>query len=240
MAYTNDWSNLIPIDHTKFKAMPGTVRQSRADISERLANLFYGFTAGETQTDEGVKTLPFRYQAGDPGATANKIKLYSKLVSAKPELFAQDADGNVLQITKAGALNVPASTIFTGMIVMWSGLIAAIPAGWVFCDGTNSTPDLRDKMIVGGKQDSGGVVKTNISGALTQSGGSATKDLSHTHTYSGTTGTPGTGPTNVDGSSSPVATQNHTHSYSGTTSSNGNASQDVLNPYYALAFIMKS
>lgn len=39
------------------------------------------------------------------------------------------------------------SSYFTGMIVMWSGTIATIPSGWVLCDGTNGTPDLRDKMI---------------------------------------------------------------------------------------------
>jgi len=31
----------------------------------------------------------------------------------------------------------------------------------------------------------------------------------------------------------------HTHSFGGTTSATGNASVDILNPYYALAFIMK-
>ena len=30
-----------------------------------------------------------------------------------------------------------------GMIIMWGGVLASIPAGWQLCDGTNSTPDLR-------------------------------------------------------------------------------------------------
>ena len=30
---------------------------------------------------------------------------------------------------------------------MWHGLIASIPTGWELCDGSNGTPDLRDKMI---------------------------------------------------------------------------------------------
>ncbi|WP_437805285.1 hypothetical protein [Sorangium sp. So ce1078] len=37
----------------------------------------------------------------------------------------------------------------TGTIVMWSGTAAAIPDGWAICDGTNGTPDLRDRFIVG-------------------------------------------------------------------------------------------
>jgi microcystin-dependent protein len=36
-----------------------------------------------------------------------------------------------------------------GVIVMWSGTIASIPSGWQLCDGTNGTPDLRDRFILG-------------------------------------------------------------------------------------------
>ncbi len=43
-----------------------------------------------------------------------------------------------------------------GVIVMWSGRIADIPPGWALCDGTNGTPDLRDRFIVGARQDDGG------------------------------------------------------------------------------------
>lgn len=35
-----------------------------------------------------------------------------------------------------------------GFIGMWSGSLAAIPDGWAICDGTNGTPDLKDKFIV--------------------------------------------------------------------------------------------
>lgn len=53
-----------------------------------------------------------------------------------------------------------------GGIIMWSGTIATIPANWALCDGTNSTPDLRDKFIVGAKQDDAGAAKSNIRGSL--------------------------------------------------------------------------
>ena len=35
------------------------------------------------------------------------------------------------------------------MIVPFSGSIISIPSGWTLCDGTNGTPDLQDKFIVG-------------------------------------------------------------------------------------------
>jgi microcystin-dependent protein len=36
-----------------------------------------------------------------------------------------------------------------GVIWMWSGNKADIPAGWALCDGSNKTPDLRGKFILG-------------------------------------------------------------------------------------------
>lgn len=58
-----------------------------------------------------------------------------------------------------------------GGIIMWSGSIATIPANWYLCNGSNSTPDLRDKFIVGATADDAGVAKTNIAGSLSQTGG---------------------------------------------------------------------
>lgn len=36
-----------------------------------------------------------------------------------------------------------------GGIIMWSGAASAVPDGWALCDGSNGTPDLRDRFIVG-------------------------------------------------------------------------------------------
>jgi hypothetical protein len=35
------------------------------------------------------------------------------------------------------------------VITLWSGSIASIPSGWSLCNGSNGTPDLRDKFVVG-------------------------------------------------------------------------------------------
>lgn len=69
-----------------------------------------------------------------------------------------------------------------GGIILWSGTIASIPTGWSLCDGTANSPgpDLRDKFIVGAKQDDSSVPKTNVTGSLTSTGGAATHD--HTAT----------------------------------------------------------
>ena len=36
-----------------------------------------------------------------------------------------------------------------GAIMMWSGTLESIPPGWQLCDGTNGTPDLRDRFVLG-------------------------------------------------------------------------------------------
>jgi hypothetical protein len=81
---------------------------------------------------------------------------------------------------RAGKVNKSPESIPLGVIVMWSGSVASIPSGWGLCDGTHGTPDLRDKFIVGARQDEAAVAKTNVTGALTQSGGS-TALPAHTH-----------------------------------------------------------
>lgn len=72
-------------------------------------------------------------------------------------------------------------------IIMWSGTIDEIEAGWQLCDGTNGTPDLRDKFVIGARADNAGAARTEVTGAPTQTGGS--KDaVVVTHNHTGTTG----------------------------------------------------
>lgn len=65
-----------------------------------------------------------------------------------------------------------------GGIIKWSGSIASIPANWQICDGTNGTPDLRNRFVVGaGSTYAVGGVGGATSGAFTSS-----SDGAHTHT----------------------------------------------------------
>ena len=36
-----------------------------------------------------------------------------------------------------------------GGIILWSGSVGTIPSGWGLCDGTDGTPDLTDRFVVG-------------------------------------------------------------------------------------------
>lgn len=41
------------------------------------------------------------------------------------------------------------SSIPAGLICMWSGSSSNIPNGWALCNGSDNTPDLRDKFVLG-------------------------------------------------------------------------------------------
>jgi hypothetical protein len=64
----------------------------------------------------------------------------------------------------ASSTTTPDMQIPVGVIVMWSGLLAAIPTGWALCDGAAGRPDLRDRFIYGW---TAGVDPGGTGGALT-------------------------------------------------------------------------
>lgn len=43
----------------------------------------------------------------------------------------------------------PGNIMPIGAIIMWSGVPSTIPAGWELCDGTNGTPNLSGRFVVG-------------------------------------------------------------------------------------------
>jgi microcystin-dependent protein len=137
------------------------------------------------------------------------------------------------------------------MVMMWSGSIATIPSGWLLCDGTNSTPDLRNRFIIGANADDAGVAKTNITGSPTQTGGS--KDaivVSHTHTindpgHTHVTNTSGPdqrdgGPFNYTANWTPGSVSGSSTTGISINSTGSSGTNANLVPYYALAFIMKA
>ena len=63
-----------------------------------------------------------------------------------PGSYRLRVDGG-LKSTSMEVAGVTNAHIPSGAIAMWHGLIASIPTGWVLCNGSNGTPDLRDKMI---------------------------------------------------------------------------------------------
>jgi hypothetical protein len=137
----------------------------------------------------------------------------------------------------------------SGCIVIWSGSSGSIPSGWYLCNGSNSTPDLRDRFVVG----------VGSTYSVGNTGGSADAIVvSHTHT--GTTDTvgnhqhtiPSVNGGAVGGNGTPVSSNMNgnlsisggaagSHNHSFTTGSSGASGTNAnLPPYYALCYIMKA
>lgn len=160
--------------------------------------------------------------------------------------------GQALLSQGAGQPPIWGAAFVSGMIMMWSGSIASIPSGWVLCNGSNGTPDLRDKFVIGASVDNAGVSNTTVTGANTKTGGSkdavvvshthSITDSGHTHTYFNMSGANGRF---NDGGGLGNNTGTTTTTNSATTgisvNSAGVSGTDAnLVPYLALAFIMKT
>ena len=144
-----------------------------------------------------------------------------------------------------------------GAIIMWSGTLALIPAGWALCDGTNATPDLRDKFIYGvsvgenpgttGGSSSVTLLEANLP-SHTHAAGTLATDSAGAHTHTWSTQTTGGSNARIVAANdntgiAPQATSSngvHTHTISGSTGATGlGTAFSILPTYYKLAFIMK-
>ena len=125
-----------------------------------------------------------------------------------------------------GIIGVP-----VGCIIMWSGAINDIPSGFVLCDGTNGTPDLRDKFVVGAGNNY----------AVDATGGQADAIVpNHTHptTFDNKKYFPGGGSTSVSFGGAggyPADVFSMSNPSNGESVTNKN-----LPPYHALCYIMKT
>ena len=151
-----------------------------------------------------------------------------------------------------GVQTAVGTTIPTGMISLWYGAIGSVPTGWYLCDGSNGTPDLRDKFVVGAGSTysvaatGGSTDAIVVTHTHTATSTSTVTDPGHTHTPGSiSTGNRNAGTSNggsvQDPGAIPTATTGITVA---TTTTNANAGTSGTNanlpPYYALAYIMKS
>jgi microcystin-dependent protein len=132
-----------------------------------------------------------------------------------------------------------------GAIMMWSGAVENIPAGWALCDGANGTPNLRGRFIVGYNPND---TDYNTIGNL---GGEKEVTLtadecalpSHWHDYTLTTlsGKKDNGGA-LDHRNSGADGYDLNYTNAGTTSTSKPAEKAHENrpPYYVLAYIMKT
>jgi len=150
------------------------------------------------------------------------------------------ADGTSVLIT-SGVISIQA--FFTGMIMMWSGSIATIPSGWALCNGSNGTPDLRNRFIVGAGSTYNPADTGGTSDTIVVSHSHTITDPGHFHYWGGGSNAQagndnGGVPSNSGTTNFPTSTA--FTGITGTNTTGQSGTNQNLPPYYALAYIMKT
>lgn len=107
--------------------------------------------------------------------------------------------------------------------MLWQGSLATVPPGWALCDGTNATPNLRDRFLT----PSGTAYAPDDTGGAPQHAHALTTD-NHIHNFPAGSAifNPPSGPSPPSGF---AGNANDTATTSAT---------NHLPPYYSLAYIM--
>ena len=145
------------------------------------------------------------------------------------------------EVTVTGDLTVGGTisgfgTVPVGGIIMWSGAQNNLPAGWQLCDGSNGTPDLRGKFVLG----AGGKYAVSAQGGAEAVTLTLENIPSHNHRYT-FKGSGIAGASNSDNlfyrvgaTGSNTAYTDYVGGRNGTT-----VPHDNMPPYWALCFIMR-
>jgi len=204
-------------------------------------------------------TLPHTHNAGlaDDGGDLsetltdmNGVVLYSLITDNSAAVAANTAAIAVNTAAIAGLESFP-----SGGIIMWSGTLAAIPSGWVLCDGTGGTPNLIAQFIRGVATDAtdpgstGGADTVTLTGAesglVSHSHSSSVSDGGHTHTVQGggSYGAAGFQQSTTYGGSG-VSTLSSTTGISVSVGTAGpsaaSSAHENMPAYYELAYLQKS
>jgi hypothetical protein len=233
---------------------PGRIFASSSTLHASFAN-YDGVNSNwmRISGDHVVRQLP-------TGTSATTVAISNSSTVIATTEFAQNLVSAAVYGGIGGALP-------PGIITMWYGNVASIPAGWALCNGQSvngyATPDLRNRFVIGSSGDNSGVAVTTVSGSTSTIGGqtdtplvahfhqaiSNVSDPGHTHQsqYDGRT------PSGIDGAGagSEIGGMGTTYNYPTTSQVTGiSVTTSILStgtsgvnanlpPYYALCYIMK-
>ena len=200
-----DWKN--PNTLTASNSIKITITESDTDTAFPIT---FSATPGQSGGNTLLSDNQFTYNASSntvtagtfSGSGASLTSLNASNLQSGTVADARIPNLNASKIT-AGTLadaRLSNSSLFvTGMIMMYTGSTA--PSGWAICNGSNGTPDLRDRFIVG----AGSAYSVNNTGGANSVTLTESQIPSHNHTFSGST-------------SHSHTINNHTHSFSGSGS----------------------
>lgn len=219
-----------------------------------LSGLFKGADASDRFVGITVKGI------GANGANVD-ITPRLRLLSSPYALLAQNANKLVSNtgvelvsatdnvVTVSGNLTVTGTfnaggTVPVGAIVMWSGSLTAVPSGWALCNGQTvngkTTPDLRDRFVIG----AGTTYALGTTGGASQVTISTAQMPSHSHPFLDYYFADPNGTGFFSPQAGVTAANNAGNARGRFVNSNtdpvgGNQPLSILNPYYALGYIMR-
>ena len=120
--------------------------------------------------------LPKRIANVDDIPDISSITVIDNLTSQSSTDALSANQGRLLYDT----INSASHLIPSGVILMWSGSADNIPSGWLLCDGSNGTPPLQDRFIVG----AGSAYQVNDTGGAASVTLSSSQIPSHAHSVS--------------------------------------------------------
>lgn len=124
-------------------------------------------TGADTIFDGGqIVGVPLRGTADD---SSNEV--------AVPGDGSPATSGGSVILTVADSERTRTAVYEVGMIMMWHGAAVDCPDGWAICNGSNGTPDLRDRFVVG----AGATYALDASGGATTLSGSTGNAGAHDH-----------------------------------------------------------
>ena len=246
LASTGSGTNWIAANTTSVANAINVGVNEVSDDAEKFVSFFSGNSGNlPNQVDAGIKYNPSTNLLTTTVTTAQVAQnltgtptISVNAITASGSVTASSFIGDGSNLTNIQAGQVQGNSIFVqGMIIMWNSTVASIPTGFVLCDGSNGTPDLRGRFVVGHHP-------TNNDYDINDTGGSESVTLtvnqmpSHKHDTSvdNTKLFPSNGQTSINfGGAGGYPATTFTMSNTG-----GGQSHENRPPYYALCYIMKT
>ncbi|MBQ9727914.1 MAG: hypothetical protein IJV65_10495 [Kiritimatiellae bacterium] len=219
------------------------------------ASLYIGVTIGNTSGEiaprQTLLPVPYAMVAADIATASGDLEVAGRLSSVSSDTAGLLSAGS---LSVSGAASVGGDLAVSGTvsgygvapvgcIILWSGAQNNIPEGWHLCDGTQGTPDLRDRFVVGAGRD----YRVGDKGGEKEHTLNTSEMPTHRHEYVGDDQLAGIEPgcstalrrtsTGYDAASS-LGSSWYSHVYA-TSSVGSNEPHENRPPYYALCFIMR-
>lgn len=217
------------------------------------------FMGGAVGTDvtvvEAVEQATYLEDANDDGIGDSKDAYITR--------FARFGNDGEYTVTWASLrrinplIAVQRAVVPVGGIMMWSGAIGSIPTGWALCDGTNGTPNLSGRFIVGydaanpsydtvGNQGGAASVALTTPELPAHNHGGSVTIPPHTHPLPASVPSAGGASSNQLSNSNNIAHTNISQTNSSlpivanftTNNAGGGQAHENRPPYYTLAYIM--